>query len=506
MIMESYEEQYFRLLSEIEKIARPFLEAQFNSIQEVWQIETDLIKYQIALQEAISNEQAAKLKARSKIAKIVSIKQGNWKPQVQLFDEEIKHTDNRIKVYEHAYQLSRQFGDAIAWALLGDWLIPLTQLPQGPSGPSSDGHRLPSDHGLNGMFAIAEGLCAAGAGFPILHDMTNCLRTGDITFYSLDGNHTTVEIKTHLKDRSEGILSLEVDAHSIYSLTSSNDSDKWNAINDNIPKLPQISLPPEVVNTSRLSHQLDPRLKRQVERMKQAKIWQSMPPNMLFKIGDHDEGIVIHNPLNGNTHHWEIVRELIIKAKADNVASRIVDNAFVYTAVYNDSPLEYPWIQGLVQQDTDTAQLGAESIKACLPSILCPEREMNYIWMVPGSVSPNALPFFLYSLPIDVIMDIMWGRLAISVTVNLGKIVTALEEIGLDARVPSTKEEFASSFLPVSLKTHLADNRTIRIDLHIRPVVAKIIDEFLSLMGFVEQVSELVKVEMEQANHRIGQE
>src|SRR6266516_3351940 len=352
--MESCEELYARLLNEIEKLARPFLEVKFTSIQELWQIEVDLVNYQSALQKAIDNEQIIQREVKGKKAGIVSTKPEGWIPQLQLLDAEVKQTDDRIKIYQHVYQLSRQLGDAFAWALLGDWLIPLTKKPPEPT---HDGHELPKKHGLKGMLAIAESLCAAGAGFPILHDMTNCLCTGDITFYSPDGNHTTMEVKTHLKDQSGGILTLDIETH-IPALINSNEADKWRAINDRIPKLPSLTFASEADEqvAPPIQRQLDRRLKRQFERMRQAKLWQSTPPNQIIKLDDHKKGITIYSWHDEKTHNWEIVRDLLIKARADGIASCAVDNAFVYTAVYKNSPLTYPWLQGLIQNVVQSSE------------------------------------------------------------------------------------------------------------------------------------------------------
>ncbi len=494
--MESCEELYTRLLNELEKLARLFLEVNFASIQELWQIEVDLINYQSAVQKAIDNKQALQREVKGKKAGIVSTKPAGWIAQLQQLDAEAKQAGDRIKTYQHAYQLSRQLGDAFAWALLGDWLVPLTKKP---SEPTHDGHGLPREHGLKGMLAIAESLCAVGAGFPILHDMTNCLCTGDITFYSPDGHHITMEVKTHLKDQSGGILKLDVETH-FPALINSNEADRWRAIHDHMPKLPS-SVPTgemgeQVSAPSR--RQLDRRLERQFERMRQAKIWQSMPPHQIFELDDRQKGISIHHQQDEKTHNWEIVHDLVLKAKADGIASCAVDNAFVYTAIYQDCPLTYPWLQGLTRNPIQSS----DSVIADTLSILYPisEKEKNRLWVPVGIPPSDALPFFLHPLPIDVIMDIMWGRLAIAVVANLGKIVAALESIGIDAKVPESKKEFEKFFLFISATRSLANNQLVKMELHqMHTIGLKLIFEFLSLQGFVKLVSEMLQAAEAQA-------
>jgi hypothetical protein len=494
--MESCEELYFRLLNELEKLARLLIEVNFTSIQELWQIEIDLINYQSALQQAIDNEQARQREVKGKKVGIVSTRPEGWIALLQQLDAEAKQAGDRIKTYQHAYQLSRRLGDAFAWALLGDWLVPLTKKP---SEPTHDGHGLPREHGLKGILAIAESLCAAGAGFPILHDMTNCLCTGDITFYSPDGNHTTIEVKTHLKEQSGGLLKLDVETH-FPALLNSNEADKWRAIHDHIPKLPSPVFTDEIDEqvAARPRRQLDRRLKRQFERMRQAKIWQSMPTRQMFELDDRHKGISIDHQQDAKTYNWEIVLDPALKARANGIASCAVENAFVYTAIYENCPLTYPWLQGLTRNPIQSS----DSVTADTLSILYPisEKEKNRLWVPVGVPPSDTLPFFLYPLPTDVIIDIMWGRLAIAVVANLGKIVAALEAIGLDAKVPESKKEFEQFFLFISTTRSLANNQFVKMELHqMHTIGLKMIFEFLSLQGFVRLVSEMVQATEAQA-------
>jgi len=484
--MESYEEQYTRLLNEIEKLARSFLEAKFNSLQELWDIEIALVNYQSGLWKAIDSEQAIQQEAKRKKAEIVSTKRGEWIPQAQQLDAKIKQADDRIKIYQHAHQLSRQLGDAFAWGILGDWLLPLTKKP---SGPTHDGHNLPKDHGLTGMLAIAQSLSAVGAGFPILHDITNCLCIGDITFYSPDKDHSTIEVKTHLKDQSEGNLTLDVETH-IIALKGSNDINKWRIIDERIPKSPSFSDKADERVRSQYSNQQSPRKKRQIERMGEAKVWQSTPVNQVCELANHSKGITIDYQPDETTHNWQIVRELIIKARVDGIASCAVDNALVYVVIYQNSPLTYPWSKDPLKSIVRSS----DKVIADTFSILYSEKEKNRLWIPNGSCPLDVIPFFLYSLPIDMIIDIMWGRLSIGVVANLGKIVAALEATGLEVKLPKDEKDFGQFFLPMSAQRVLPDGRIIQIELHqMRDLALKMFYEFLSLPGFVRLMSKVVK-------------
>jgi len=483
--VESYEEQYFRLLNEIEKIARSFLEVKFNSAQELWELEIALVNYQSGLWEAINNEQAIKQEAKARKTEIVFTKLEGWMSQVRQLDTEIEQIDNRIKIYRYAQRLSRELGDAFAWVLLGDWLIPLTKKPPEPS---HDGHNLPKDHGLTGILATAIHLGNAGFGFPLLHDITNCLCIGDITFCSPDSLHTTIEVKTHLEEKKEGKTTFDIQTDMIF--LNSAETDKWNAVRDRIPKLPSSVDEASERAEAQYPRQQSPRRKRQVERMKEAKVWQSMPANQVFEFGDNNRGIKNFFQPDETTHNWKIVLDLIMKAKADGIASCPVDNAFVYLATYNNPPLVYPWSKGQIESILQQAD---DKIRADITSIFYPysEREKNIpIWGPTGDPPSDAIPFFMYSLPADIIMDIMWGRVTISVlVVNLGKIVAALEEIRLEVKLPKDKEEFEQFLPPISAQRVLSDGRIVKVELHqIRSIAQKMFYEFLSIPGFVRLI------------------
>ena len=370
--------------------------------------------------------------------------------------------------------------------------MPLTELPLN----TRDGHNIADGHSLKGLLAIAEMLANSDAGFPILHDVTNCLRIGDITFYSPENEFVTIEVKTHLIGKQEQILSLEVETH----LVELKENTRLDAMMSSIPKLVPLSADPEEdkQTTPQFPTQLEDRLQRQMERMKRAKLWQAMPDDQPFILGDGEEGIKVSMHSEEELHHWDVIQELAIKAKKDGFAIRVVDDAFVYTVFYRDRPLAYPWIQGIDQsfsKDLATYDLPSYLVSS---SLLYPEPEKNKLWVpITKNAIPYVLPFYLYPLPTDFIMDIMWGRLAIGITVNLGKLVAALQDSGLDANLPKDSDEFNRLFLRVSSKVNLPDNKQFLIELrNLHFYGLKIVHEFLSLKGFVKLVSHMAKTGM----------
>jgi hypothetical protein len=497
--MKSNKELYEQLLSEMEILAKSFLgnflSGKFESLQKLWDFEIDLVNHQKALRKAIDHERDIKKEAKEKSAEIVSQKQGKWQQKLQQLHIEIKKADDFIEIYRHVLKLSRQLGDAFAQVLLGEWMIPLTK---GPSTPTHDGHNLSEDHGLTGMIGIAQSLSAAGAGFPILHDITNRLCTGDITFYSLDKKHITIEVKTHFKGKNKKMITLDVETHFIAASTS-DDISKWRSINERIPKSFSFREGEENQTIKHTLYPPSPRLKRQIERMKTAKAWQSGPNHQIFDLANNDKGMKIDILLEKNAYHWEIVRDLIEEAKKDYVASRVVDDALVYQAFYHDSPpLTYPWAKGFNEPVNSILQSYNKIITDTL-SILYSEKERNFLWVPSGEPPSDSLSFFLYPLPINIIIDIMWGKLAIVSVANLGKIAQSLEKIGLEVKLPKNDEEFKRSFLPISTKAVLPNGSIVAVELHqINSIVLKIAYDFLSLSGFVSMISQMMKNAEEQ--------
>jgi len=409
-----------------------------------------------------------------------------------------KQVDNRIAIYRHAYKLSRQLGDAFAWVFLKEDIMPLSEIPLN----SHDGHKVSDEHSLKGLLAIAETLANSGAGFPILHDVTNCLRVGDITFYSPGEDPATIEVKTHLRGSHEGMMSLIVETHQIEMKNNVRRS-IMGSIPKNVPLSSKIE--DDKFKALQLPTQLEERLQRQIERMKRAKIWQSMPNDQPFELGDREEGIKIFMHSEEELHHWDMVQELSIKAKRDGLAMCVVDDAFAYLVVYRESPIAYPWVRG-TEPDIyeDLADLPSYLVAS---SLLYPEPEKNKLWVpITNKLEPYILPFYLYPFAMDVIMDIMWGRLAICVTVNLGKLVIALQNVGIDARLPKNNDEFSRLFLPAFVKVSLPDSKQVLIELrNLHFYGQKIVHEFLSLKGFVEYVSLMAKIGIKRAQNKLAE-
>jgi hypothetical protein len=86
----------------------------------------------------------------------------------------------------------RCVGDALAWRVFGFQRKEIVALSQNaPPGPIAGKSGLQAE-----LHAVAE--ARAEGKFALLHDLTNCLRIGDITVFSADGTTwNTIEVKSN---------------------------------------------------------------------------------------------------------------------------------------------------------------------------------------------------------------------------------------------------------------------------------------------------------------------
>jgi hypothetical protein len=100
---------------------------------------------------------------------------------------------------ELSERLGRQYrciGDALAWRVFGFQRKQIIALSQSdPPGPMANKRGLPAE-----LEALEQ--ARADGKFAILHDLTNCLRIGDVTVFDNDGTHKTIEVKTDPNRRS----------------------------------------------------------------------------------------------------------------------------------------------------------------------------------------------------------------------------------------------------------------------------------------------------------------
>ena len=151
-------------LDRLERLVVRLLAHRWRSPRSLWRLELDLLKLERDLQTAIT--EAKKDRSPAGRTRTAEFRQALW----------------------HA----RRFGDALAWVFFKNerrFLDPLSYNAKNPVPPD--------DHGSTGMVGAAVAL-SQRLGFPLLHDITDILRIGDITFVTPEGRPQTVEVKTKL--------------------------------------------------------------------------------------------------------------------------------------------------------------------------------------------------------------------------------------------------------------------------------------------------------------------
>lgn len=489
--MSASEEINTKLMDELEALVRRLRGRELKSARDLWKFQNDIVQYRINISKEISNEAAVQQVVKDRVAEVVERKGAGWKDEARELYGERDRIKERIDTYSRAAELSKQLADALVWMLLG-----FDEQKIGAQSINHPNPSLPQGLSLHGMLAVAESLASAGLGFPVINDLTNCLRVGDITFIHPEGEPLPVEVKTGEPINVKGdtatlpITWYYVGNSERFKRAMEKLRDKSLQVRESLAEGEQAAPPPR---------RIDPRLRRQLERMAHVKAFQeARHGEPIEALGPEYVPVVpVGYKLCRDQFHWDTIRELADKAKVAGHASRAVDGAFLYSAIYIDKSkidtsgggIRFPFERAL-----------AEDRESLLP--LCDEREKNCISTnstldyLEGEVTPDVRPLFTYPLPVEQIVDLLRGRLIFLVEVNVGKVVEALGRAGLRARMPAHEVEFNELFISVSKRVDLPGGDRLEItnrDGTLKRLAAKIVYEFLSLDGFVSCVSQTVE-------------
>jgi hypothetical protein len=139
--------------------------------------------------------------ARAAFAQAVKRMRSGKSPQLSAPDPQSELDPSRVEAWalerDVCERLVRQFkcvGDALAWRVFGfqrKHIITLCQSepPGGFAGKA----------GRAAELAHVERAYREDGKFAILHDLTNCLRIGDVTIFDNDGTFVTIEVKTNAR-------------------------------------------------------------------------------------------------------------------------------------------------------------------------------------------------------------------------------------------------------------------------------------------------------------------
>lgn len=94
--LDEIKEFYKTHLTRIEELASRLFKRKFKSAKDLWDIQIDLVNYQIELREEIRKEETLKKETNKKISEAASKKNGDWKASIKEYQNELKKMDARI--------------------------------------------------------------------------------------------------------------------------------------------------------------------------------------------------------------------------------------------------------------------------------------------------------------------------------------------------------------------------------------------------------------------------
>ena len=432
----------------IQALATTLLRSDFTGAHGVWEFQMSLLSLQQDIQAAITEEKK--------------------KPRT-------KRDQDALDDLQDARWHARHLGDAFAWLLF--------KLDRQKILSLGNNSRVPvvqPGHGYQGMISIATALANNGWGFPLLHDISDCLRIGDITFIRPDQepSYVTVEVKTRLlseapNDDGSKTLRYETKVLSQYQM----DIESGGVVGE-----VDLSLkPPEPPRE---------RIDRQAERMRTALLRARASDGMIDGL---DEPTLSLNVSLGTKSHWDVLKRLIREAHTSCYAGAAVDKAAFYSVFYRKGGIEVETVQDPRFLDDLT--------KSDFMHSSDPEERALIIYAVPHPREDQpyeTLPYFLFPLPRRAIFEILSHELMIMVHINPGHVCDRLRSEGFD--IEARPQQSGPSEIVV-IDTFTSDSgRPLRTEAHIvAHVLRQSVGEFHSLDFLVGMTRHMVEASREHA-------
>ncbi|MEU4009483.1 hypothetical protein AB0H30_13525 [Streptomyces pseudogriseolus] len=373
---------------------------EFSDAAGFWSFQLKLLSLQRKIQGAIADEKKRVKVARAGAESVKALQQVRWQ--------------------------ARRLGDAFAWLVLKLDRKAIRPLAENSPVPISQ-----EGHGSRGADAVSQYLASQGWGFPLLHDITDCLRIGDVTFVRPQGDSTslrTVELKTRLlgeesSSSDEGpLLHYSV---TVSFLSSPEDALEFEAT---VPEGQEGQAPEQVVEGPSSPRQ-DRRIEKQFKRMSKALTLQEAADSQIFEVdGNSTMSLLVESSSEG---HWGKINELIEESRTTGYASVCIDKAFMYVALYSsDGVTEGSVANPRILDDLKATEFLSEGGK---------HGNFLEISAIPAQETRAAqlyMPFYLYPISQVAISDFMHGRLVVVALTNAGRIAEALERDGFDVTIP----------------------------------------------------------------------
>ncbi len=339
---------------------------------------------------------------------------------------------------------ARCLGDAFAWQVFLFDRKAIAALMSGTRQPVAE-----QTHSTAAVFVMAGHLLSRQFGVPIVHDITNWLRIGDITFLRFDDSgkrlswrFQTVELKssvgeTAVEDDGSGIIHLAVSMYSNESIDESTDYDASTRHQaDTAVVLPQ-ALPEKMANRP------DRRLDKQFRRLDGVKARRDMKdnaittidgiPNLVFRLSDRE------------THHWADLRRAIRCARRDGYAAFSIDNFIAYALFYRKEGVNEEHMSKFKERFVDNVQDSITTERQ-------PENRFIMLREIPMQEKHDIdgfpiMRFFDYEIPKIAVKDLLHHRLVVTAMANFARVDYALADRGFKvAGISSEKVDAGSSY------------------------------------------------------------
>lgn len=464
-------------LSKLEGLSRRFLGGGFRDARDLWRFQLDLAQMLLDIQKMEADARAELKALNSNEAEILRARRAPWKSDVKLIQIAKQELSGILDTYGSLHTVVRRLGDAFAWVVLRLDEAAISALAENDAV-----RRFPDGSSFLGVRAIATHLCAEGAGFPLLHDITNVLRIGDISFIKPGGAIQTVEVKT--RDRVVKV------------------SDEVVRLNTSVWG-PREFLEPILVRSDGVSAEGTPvtralpgnkRLPRQLQRMARAReIQMAETDNPIFL---NDGWFVKIQATLRSKGYWEPLSALAEEARSTGYSGALLDDCIFCAAAFDETASAAPWAQNF--EGFSWGDLLTHDLKTSELLHLDADEHPNAIswspslWHLTPNLPTHVMPFFLFPIGVENVIDMMRGKLWFVIFVNFTKIARTLKSKGFDVEIRSNRRGSDAQQLDVSFTRDLAGVGPSRVLLEgLSWFESKLMYEFASPDYLIDCVSAL---------------
>lgn len=444
-----------KYLTRLEKLVRLFIGRRFTSADDLWNLQMELLDLQREIQVSIT---ATKSAAR------------------------VRKPSSELEMLRYLRFQARRFGDAFAWTML--------RLDRQLIHPLGENQRVPTppdDDGAKGMLALGSILAQKGWGFPLLHDITDCLRIGDMTFIKPDNDPVTVEVKSRVVSdelTDGGTRELTYQA----SVISAAEPPDIREATERVPKSTADAPTPT----------FDDRAERQFQRLGSALAHQTAKSG---SIRDIDGKALVTTEVNQGPSHFHEVQRIARKARRNGFASVALEDAFLYVAIYDENGLSADRLGDAF------SHVSEQLMTSGILDEETPDLNSLLILSMPDDPALNAkyhIPYFLFDLPQSTRIDMLRRRMILLNIVNAGRVSMAIEEAGYNVRHPTGRNDLGGESLVVSASVEDEGGRSYLVELHsLQRHIEQMILEFQPLsylLNVIDGMREASALAMQQAS------